>query len=56
MVKEHGVSVRNVCRTVRRPRSGYYVPAPERDDHDVIAMIAGCIRDNPRHGQPIGVS
>jgi len=31
-------------------RSCYYAPAPERDDHDVIAMIEEYIRDNPRHG------
>jgi putative transposase len=50
MVKEYGVSVRNACRAVRLPRSCYYAPAPEREDHDVIAMIEEYIRDNPRLG------
>jgi hypothetical protein len=50
MRREYGVAVRHACRAVQPPRSCYFAPAPERDDHDVIAMIEEYIRDNPRHG------
>ena len=50
MVNEYSVSVRNACRAVRLPRSCYYAPAPQRDDGEVITLIEGYIRENPRHG------
>lgn len=50
MAREHAVSVRNACRAVRVPRSCYYAPVPERDEHDVIATSEECIRDAPGYG------
>ena len=50
MVNEHGVSGRNACLAVRLPRSCFYAPAPPRDDGQVIALIEGYIRENPRQG------
>lgn len=50
MVSEHGLSVRQACRTARLERSAFYVPRRPRDDGPVIAAIEGYVRDNPRHG------
>ena len=50
MVQEHGLSVRQACRTARLARSAYYAPARPRQDGAVIAAIEGYIEVNPTHG------
>ena len=50
MVTEHGLSVRQACRTARLARSAFYAPRRLRDDGPLIAAIEGYVRDNPRHG------
>ena len=50
MVNEYGISVRNACQAVGLPRSCFYAPAPPRDDGEVVTLIEGYIRENPRHG------
>ena len=50
MVTEHGLSVRQACRTARLARSAFYAPRQPRDDGPVIGAIAGYVHDNPRHG------
>ena len=50
MVAEHGLSVRQACRTARLARSAFYEPRRIRDDGPIIAVIEGYVHDNPRHG------
>jgi putative transposase len=50
MVNEHGLSVRQACRTARLTRSTFYAPRRPRDDGPVIATIESYVHDNPRHG------
>jgi putative transposase len=50
MVTEHGLSVRQACRTARLARSAFYAPRRSRDDGPIISAIEGYVRDNPRHG------
>jgi putative transposase len=50
MVNEHGLSVRQACRTACLTRSTFYAPRRPRDDGPVIATIERYVHDNPRHG------
>jgi putative transposase len=50
MVSEHGLSVRQACRTARLARSAFCAPRRPRDHGPVIVAIEGYVRDNPRHG------
>jgi putative transposase len=50
MVNEHGLSVRQACRTARLTRSTFYTPRRPRDDGPVVATIERYVHDNPRHG------
>jgi putative transposase len=50
MVAEHGISVRQACRTVRLARSAFYAPRRPRDDAPIVTAIQRYVQDNPRHG------
>ena len=50
MVNEHGLSVRQACRTARLARSAFYAPARLRNDGQAIAVIESYVRENPVHG------
>lgn len=50
LTKEHGLSARQACRTVRLSRSIlYYQPKP-KNDGPVIEAVMDDITKNPRHG------
>jgi putative transposase len=50
MVSEHGLSVRQACRTAGLARSAFYAPRRPRQDGPIIHAIQGYVQENPRHG------
>lgn len=50
MIQEHGLSIRQACRSIQLQPSSYYYHSKPKDDALLIESLSGLSQDHPGYG------